>query len=294
MSNVIILGKTGMLGSMVEYYFKNSTSHKIYATARDDSGDLKFDAESQDDINSLSEFIGRNNIEYVINCIGIIKPYCKDDDPKGVLRAIKVNALFPHKLAVAAKKSNAKVIQIATDCVYSGKEGAYNEDAKHDALDVYGKSKSLGEVFDKSILNVRCSIIGPEKKGKVSLLEWFLGTKDNELKGFDHHKWNGITTLRYAKLVDDIITAGNYAELLGESHIHHFVPSYVVSKYDMLIAFKKVFGKDAEIKKVDNIGAPVDRTLSTRYDSLNEFSGAGFEEDLEEIKQVMDGGYYDS
>ena len=72
-------------------------------------------------------------------------------------------------------KNNIKVIQIGTDCVYSGKKGLYSETDKHDPLDVYGKSKSLGEVFDGSALIIRCSIIGPEfKKQKSFLFEWFL------------------------------------------------------------------------------------------------------------------------
>ena len=43
-------------------------------------------------------------------------------------------------------KPALKVIQIATDCVFDGLKGNYTEDDKHNAIDVYGKTKSLGEV----------------------------------------------------------------------------------------------------------------------------------------------------
>ena len=82
-------------------------------------------------------------------------------------------------------------MQIATDCVYSGKKGSYNEDDLHDALDVYGKTKSLGEAQSPNLLNIRCSIIGPEQGKHVSLLEWFLTQEPGaKLQGFAHHHWN--------------------------------------------------------------------------------------------------------
>ena len=75
---------------------------------------------------------------------------------------------------------NVKIYQIATDCVFSGTVGNYNEMAKHDALDVYGKTKSLGEVNIKNFFNIRVSIIGKELDTKNSLVEWFLSNEKKE------------------------------------------------------------------------------------------------------------------
>ena len=47
----------------------------------------------------FSDHLISSIIQDLINAIGIIKPYCKDDDPEGVFNAIRVNALFPHNLA---------------------------------------------------------------------------------------------------------------------------------------------------------------------------------------------------
>ena len=207
----------------------------------------------------------------------MIKPFCKDNDAAGVRRAIAVNAMFPHVLAAAAKARGAKVIQIATDCVYSGAKGAYVESDPHDALDVYGKTKSLGEVFDKTLLNLRCSIIGPERKNKVSLLEWFLGNPDGaELKGFTHHRWNGVTTLQYAKLCERIVqTPGLHEKLLGLSPLHHFLPNGTVDKYQLLNLMAEVFGRKFDIKAVGDVGPPVDRTIATKYPLLAEVYPSG-------------------
>ena len=42
-----------------------------------------------------------------------------------------------------------KIFQIATDCVYSGRLGKYNEKSEHDDTDIYGVTKSLGEIKKK-------------------------------------------------------------------------------------------------------------------------------------------------
>lgn len=259
MTRVLVLGSSGMLGSMVENWLSRNPALRVVGTTRDG-----FDAEAFAAGKPQKQAL---DAEWILNCIGVIKPFCKDNDAAGVRRAIAVNAMFPHALAAAANARGAKVVQIATDCVYSGAKGAYVETDPHDALDVYGKTKSLGEVFDKTLLNVRCSIIGPERKNKVSLLEWLLGNPDGaELKGFTHHRWNGVTTLQYAKLCEKIVTTpGLYEKLLAVSHLHHFLPNTTVDKFQLLGLMADVFGRKFRIQAVSDVGPPVDRTLATRH-----------------------------
>jgi len=284
------MGKTGMLGSMLYYYFSKQKDYVVFSTSREEfnnpPNNLFFDVEKSN-IEKLSNFISENKIEYILNAIGVIKPHCKENNPKGIERAIIINAHFPYKL----KPLNVKIIQIATDCVYDGFEGNYNENSPHNALDVYGKTKSLGEVNDKTILNIRCSIIGPETKSKVSLLEWFLSQK-LEVKGFTHHKWSGVTTLRFAQLVDEIIKQGLYNKLINKSPIFHFVPNYSLTKYEMLSTFNEIFNKNTQIIPTDAFGPSIDRTLSTNLKDLEFFSNIDFKEDVWELKNIMDKDFY--
>ena len=190
-SRVLVLGATGMLGAMVADVLARDPGIALTVTARKPERPgiegparrakcLALDAESDHDAlpSRLAE-----GFDWIINAIGVIKPYIKDTDPVGTERATRVNGLFPHRLARAAGASGIPVLQIATDCVYSGKDGKYSEDAPHDALDVYGKSKSLGEVPAETMHHLRCSIIGPEAKGHVSLLDWFLDRKSGTSVG---------------------------------------------------------------------------------------------------------------
>lgn len=227
-SKMIILGRTGMLGSMV---FKT----------------LGGEATDRGNFNALDPYLGLLDHDWVINCIGVIKPYCGD-----VENAIRVNALFPHVLP-------SNTIQIATDCVYSGRKGAYVETDLHDALDVYGKTKSLGEA--PHLKNLRCSIIGPEEKNHVSLLDWFLS--QTEVKGFTNHLWNGITTYHFAKICEGIMR-----ENIKLPSIQHIVPADVVSKCELLEIIAKAYKKDVLIRPVEAPEA-VNRTLSTNNPELN-------------------------
>jgi dTDP-4-dehydrorhamnose reductase len=224
--------------------------------------------------------------EYIINCIGIINTYCKDNNPIGIEKAVRVNSMFPYMLSevTALFLPNTKIIQIATDCVYDGEKGAYIESDKFTPKDVYGRTKSLGEVVNNNFLNIRTSIIGPEIKGFTSLLEWFLRTKENSVNGFTHHKWNGVTTLQFAHLCSEIILKDNFNEFRLKSPILHYVINSDLNKYELLMIFKQVFKTKHEINKVNSPLPSVDRTLRSE---LNIFTINKLEFAIQELYNYM-------
>lgn len=263
MKKVLVLGATGMLGSACYSVISQSSSLSTEGTSRTLDGKLlHLDAE---DLNQVSNLIAKVQPDYVVNCIGIIKPHISEKEPDSIKKAIDINAKFPISIANLALEHNFKVIQIATDCVYSGKKGSYTEIDLHDATDVYGKTKSLGEVPSENFLHLRASIIGPEFGRSTSLLEWFrnqpLGSK---LNGFEDHIWNGITTYQFARLARGLIESGS--NIFG---IRHLVPANRVSKYDLLKIFSEVYERnDIEIKKITS-SSFIDRTLETEDKDLN-------------------------
>lgn len=187
-----------------------------------------------------------------------------------------------------------KTIQIATDCVYSGVKGQYAEDAPHDPLDVYGKTKSLGEVKSGSFLNIRCSIIGPEKYKKDFLLEWFLMQQEGtKVKGFSHHLWNGVTTLQFAQLCEKIIN-NKFDALISESNTHHFMPNSTVNKYELLNIFNKIFNKKMIVEKYEDKKNILDRTLVSKFNIISSFfPSLNMENALLELKKyIEEKGFY--
>ncbi len=251
-----------MLGHATEQVFRNDVSLQVQGTTRTGQGtNLKFDV-LQDDIEPI---LNKSNPDFVINCIGTIKPRINENSMTSIQEAIEINSLFPHKLLRAVKGSRTKVIQIATDCVYSGSKGAYKESEHHDPSDVYGKTKSLGEINSESFLNLRVSIVGPEVDRTTSLLEWFIKQPLNtQLNGYTNHFWNGVSTFHFAKVAKGIIKSSIF-----ESGTYHLVPSDKVSKYDLLNLFQNEYARhDISIEKV----APqlvIDRTLATQYEDKN-------------------------
>ncbi len=265
---IAILGCTGMLGSMLLSYLTLNSENDIVAISRtklntngnSEGGFLDAEASSTDDI--LNAIRG---CSWAINAIGVIKPYIHDDNPLEAEKAIRVNSLFPHLIAKAAEKEHCRVIQIATDCVFSGQKGRYLETDPQDPFDVYGKSKSLGEVFSPNVHHLRCSIIGPEKARGVSLLNWFLGQSANsEINGFTNHYWNGVTTLHFAKICKAIME-----DELQLPHVQHLLPKDILSKYELLKSFAVNFDRtDLEIRRSE-AKSSIDRTLSTIDADLN-------------------------
>jgi len=151
------------------------------------------------------------------------------------------NALLPHKLAEFALEWGGRIIHPSTDCVFSGRIGGYSEDDLSDADDLYGKSKSLGELHYKNSLTLRTSIIGRELTEFKSLLEWLIFQGGRTVKGFNKVIYSGVTTIELANVVALIIS--KYPGLSGLFQ----VVSEPISKYDLLNMLKEAFGLTIEI-----------------------------------------------
>jgi dTDP-4-dehydrorhamnose reductase len=267
---VLVLGGSGMLGSLVADVFGRERDLRVTASVR--SAELvEACAAAVPEVAWCRfepidvESFRFADFDWVVNAIGITKPLIRDDDAGERERALIVNALLPHRLAARARASGARLLQIATDCVFSGARGAYVESDPHDALDVYGKSKSLGEVPGEGAFHLRCSIIGPEPKEHKFLLDWLRGQpRGASLRGFANHAWNGITTLHFAKLCLAIVRGE-----VAPRPLQHVVPSGSISKYELLECLAARFGRrDLVIERVE-VPVPLDRTLASRDERAN-------------------------
>lgn len=284
---ILILGGTGMLGSMITDVLARDNELAVTATVRNERVLEKvcqqlpgvnwkqFDA-TDDNLPQTLDIV--NEHTWMINAIGITKPLIHDDNPFEVERAIHINSLFPHLLAVKAKSIGAQVLQIATDCVYSGNKGHYTESDNHDAIDVYGKTKSLGEVMQPCMHHLRCSIIGPEPKDFKFLLEWFrrqpIGAQIN---GYINHRWNGITTLHFAKIVKGIIKTG-----ITLPHVQHIIPTGDLTKAEMLREFARAYRRKDTYIQDTTATQEIDRTLCTSQPDFNKklWQVAGYDKPL--------------
>ncbi|MBQ7958401.1 MAG: SDR family oxidoreductase [Oscillospiraceae bacterium] len=246
---ILILGSTGMLGNAVAKYFLSNENYEVITTYRHE--EYKFEGNTIYFDALTSDFsVLPDDVDYVINCIGIIKPFMA----KSIENAIMINSLFPHRLAKWCEEKGIKLIHITTDCVFSGMKGKYTENDLHDALDEYGKSKSLGECVNNAMV-IRTSIIGEEIHNNASLIEWAKSQKGKTVNGFVNHLWNGVTTKQYAVICDKIISQGLY-----EKGLFHAYAADDVTKYEMMQYFNKKFDLNLTINEFE-ASQPCDRTL---------------------------------
>lgn len=250
---IYVLGYKGMLGRYVYSYLKLK-QYNVIGLSRDDIDIIEYDEIL------LRRALFRKGVkpnDVIINCIGVIKPQV---DKLGTITAIKINSLFPHFLSNVCEKEGWKLIHISTDCVFSGVQGPYNETQPHDCIDVYGKTKSLGEPSNCSV--VRTSIIGEEIGQSRSLIEWVKSMKDETVNGFTNQEWNGMTCLQTAKVFEDIIINNKYWN--GVRHI--FSPE-ILTKYELVKMISDVYDLDINVIPIEST-LKCDRSLSTIYTDI--------------------------
>lgn len=261
MKKVLILGSTGMLGRAVVKAFADYDG-EITITARagakaeitSNSRLMTFDAEKQD----LTSF-SNEKFDFVINCIGLIKSEIDEKSSGSIRSAVDLNVNLPLLLSDFAARTDSKVLQIATDCVFSGSRGGYLETDAHDALDVYGKTKSLGEIPSENMMHIRASIIGKEARAHTSLYDWVRFQPENaQIKGFTDHFWNGVPAVTLGHVFRAVIEKNLFA-----SGVHHLLPADSVSKAQLVARIAKHEGRE-DLRIVSGpSGKPVDRTLAS-------------------------------
>jgi dTDP-4-dehydrorhamnose reductase len=261
---ILILGIDGMLGSAVFKYFSQK-NYDVSGTSRKLSGvsnRVYYHSILEDETNlDFSDF------DYVINCLGRIKQQIDEKDLNCISETYKINSVYPWFLSSNLLKTNTRIIQVATDCVFSGTSGSYTENSKHELTDHYSVSKSLGEVLSNNVIHLRCSLIGPEKYGFRGLFEWFNRLPRNSvIDGYENHMWNGITTLCYSRILEGIILNKGFDSLRNVTHV---VPSGVISKYDLLVLLSDLLGR-GDIQITPSVTEnKIDRTLATIYPERN-------------------------
>jgi len=268
MVKVLVLGSTGLLGSTVAKYFLEHPKYETILSYRDKAISFGKDRVFFDALETNLEILP--HVDYIINCIGIIKPFIGVDRRKSVY----INSLFPYELASYCEQKNTCLIHITTDCVFSGLSGKYSESSVHDCLDFYGKSKSLGEPTNCMVL--RTSIIGEEIHKKASLIEWAKSMEGQHINGFVNHHWNGVTTKQYAKICEQIINEGLFSK--GIFHLH----SNSVNKCELLQLISERFNLGLKINPYET-ETMCDRTLVSGKNLLHQINIDTLEKQIRDL-----------
>lgn len=266
---VLVLGCNGMAGHVVSLHLQDN-GFNVTGLARSPKIGVPTIICDVTDFAKLQTIIGDGNYDVVINCVGILNHYAQEHKGNAVL----INAYLPHYLAELTADTKTQVIQISTDCVFSGQRGKYKETDICDGQTFYDRSKALGEIIDNKNLTIRTSIIGPDlNPDGIGLLNWFM-QQDGPVYGYTKAIWTGQTTLQLAKTIEQAIIQ----KLAG---LHHLVPEMQISKYNLLLLCNKYIRKNS-IKILPDENILIDKSLVRGEDSFK-YSIPGYETMIPEL-----------
>lgn len=278
MKRIAILGSSGMIGSGVTAglaglgievsEFNRSGSPVV---SGNDAYEFNLNQENlAEEISKLGKY------EFILNFTGVIRHKIDVTSRLSKANAFLMNVVFPSELNELASRTNCKILQVGTDCVFSGRSGEYDELSIHDPIDFYGETKSEGESHLSKTMNIRVSVVGRELDSNVELMNWLLSQPLNaEVEGFTNHLWNGVTPIQLAKLINSI-----FANNLFVPGTLHLVPSSSISKYELLQLIARLGGRsDLRINPV-TARTSVDRTLRTAFPARNKqlWATGGYQE----------------
>jgi dTDP-4-dehydrorhamnose reductase len=280
---VLVIGGSGMLGHKLVQSWKSR--FELWTTLKARFEDYEkyqiFDKDrilervDAENFETVERAVEKVQPEVIFNAIGIIKQL---PTSKNVIKTLTINSIFPHRLAEIAKKNNARLINISTDCVFDGKKGNYIEEDVSNATDVYGKSKNLGEVTGENCLTLRTSIIGRELQTSHSLVEWFLSNRGRGVKGFVNAIYSGFPTIVLADIIADLIE--NHQNLSGLYH----VSAEPINKFELLKLINEAFQAEIEIEPFTDF--EIDRSLdSTKFREQTGFRPESWQEMIKRMAE---------
>lgn len=184
---ILVTGAKGQLGTDVCNILKSKNTQ--YTPVDIDTLDLT-------DKNAVDAFLKKNSIDAVIHCAAYTAVDKAQDDFE---RCFNVNSYATKYLAENCKKKDIKIVYISTDYVFSGKGNLpFETDGEISPLNIYGKSKFMGEEAVRQLCN----------KHFIVRTSWVFGEKNTN---FIHTMLNLSKTNEYVKVVCDQIGSPTYS-----------------------------------------------------------------------------------
>ena len=256
---VLVLGANGMIGGAVFSVLSENISWQVFGTLRQETTKQFFPdplatkllkVGNLEHFGELVRIFSMIKPGVVVNCVGLTKHLPGAENP---LFAIPINALLPHRLLDLCTVAGARLIQVSTDCIFSGKNGNYLEDDLADATDIYGRSKFLGEVNHTNGVTLRTSTIGHEFQSAYGLLEWFL-SQGESCKGFSRAIFSGLPSVVFGQIIRDIVIPN--PDISGVYN----VVGPAIGKYELLQLIAKTYKKKINIVRDEDY--VIDRSLN--------------------------------
>ncbi len=111
----LVLGCNGMAGHTISLYLKEK-GHDVLGFGRTKSSLVDYVTGDALYKNTIRNVVQSDKFDSIVNCIGVLNQNCERDEAG----AVYINSFLPHYLAELTRGTDTQVIQMSTDCVFSG------------------------------------------------------------------------------------------------------------------------------------------------------------------------------
>lgn len=249
---ILVTGANGQLGYDVVKQLQKQNIEYFGATRKD------FDIV---DFEATERFITNYRPDVVIHCAAYTA-VDKAEDEQGL--CYLVNASATEHIAQICKKIDAKMLYMSTDYVFDGtKDGFYEVDDKPNPINIYGKTKLLGEQAVQKILDkyfiVRISWVFGEHGNNFVKTMLRLGKERKELNVVADQYGSPTYTTDLAPLLIEIVQTDKYG-------IYHVTNEGVCTWAEFAEEIFRVAGMNVKVNHITTAEYPTKakRPLNSR------------------------------
>ena len=258
MVRALVIG-SGFLGGNIVNEFRNNEIQVIGTNYHKNSSDsIHFDITN---IDSIISCVKKYSPRVIINCAANVNV---DDLENNEKLAFSINANGAENIAKVCKSNKIRLLHISSDAVFDGKKGMYVEEDMTNPVNIYAKSKILGEkLISKNLENyviIRTNFYGFHKQDKF-LFNWILSKLKNNEKfpGFNDVFFNPLEVTNLSKMIYEL-SEKNFCGIL------HLSSDEIFSKFEFATKISEFFGFDSNLIKkasIDELGLNAKRPKNT-------------------------------
>ena len=246
LSKIVFTGISGLLGG---YFSKlKSPGYELLGVADNnvvDNGKYLFKVDITDKEQVL-DFVKKIKPDVIVHAASIGNvDYCESHPDE----AFRVNLEGTKNVIEAAKEIGAKIIFISSNAVYDGENTPYDENAKLNPIDIYGKTKVegerivLGSNLEYVIIRLMTMYGWPQNGGRANPVTWIIdslkkGEKINVVNDiYNNHLWAN----QAAEAIWEVIKQAKFG------HIFNVAGLDCVSRYDLALKVAEIFDLDSSL-----------------------------------------------
>ena len=258
MVRALVIG-SGFLGGNIVNEFRNNEIQVIGTNYHKNSSDaIHFDITN---IDSIISCVKKYSPRVIINCAANVNV---DDLENNEKLAFSINANGAENIAKVCKSNKIRLLHISSDAVFDGKKGMYVEEDMMNPINIYAKSKMLGEkLISENLENyviIRTNFYGFHKQDKF-LFNWILSKLKNNEKfpGFNDVFFNPLEVTNLSKMIYEL-SEKNFCGIL------HLSSDEIFSKFEFATKISEFFGFDSNLIKkasIDELGLNAKRPKNT-------------------------------